>query len=422
MAFPRSLDVLGPLYLQDPTLAPELTAALRRHAGDPELIVNQAWLDCHWHHPEAFEMLVEIARDHPDLDDREPQPITRFMKYCWHHKLQDWHHFIRLAHLDSEPFAHMIYAQFAHEGPTDDVLESLCFLSNSTESDRFADVVHGMMLAALSRECHGAQARALRLWRRYPLPREYVTAEMVLKFRQLLKDPLVQHRALRIFEHFTFRVAKQMLDEIAEVAVHGLTLEAEDRARAIITGLSYGRGACHVARAVVQHGWHDYLTGLHHQVQFLILDFLQTHRRFDMLLALYDIAAHVSVARGVFTRIMEMRPTALERMCIGTGGDLCGGSPMNMHAAVHYMYFKGQVPPFKVYFYQALQAHPDAVATIAERAPAVRVEVRWARIKLLACCLMLGGTAPVAKRPKVSCAMAKLAEYQEAWTIVLGYL
>ena len=56
-------------------------------------------------------------------------------------------------------------------------------------------------------------------------------------------------------------------------------------------------------------------------------------------------------------------------------------------AAVHYMYFKGQVPPFKVFFYQALQAHPDAVATIAERAPAVRVEVRWARIKLLACCL-----------------------------------
>lgn len=404
----RHLDMVGALYLTDPTLASELLAALdtARTASPGEFYIRQQWLNCHWEHPEAFAALVEIS----DLYNRAPEPLPRFLEYCWRHQLVDWHHFIPFELGDLEP---SVFAQFAREGPTDDVLESIHFLGRRPAYD---EIVWDLISQAI--QAPAPHPTGLILWRiTGPLPDRYVTPGALSVLEDLLvgDHALLQGEALRVCTCLKMSQVAPMLGAIALLA------HTRTRARRIILGMGgHGRYKARVASAVKQHGWHEYLTGGHRNLLYELLDMLQEHRRWDVFLGLYDSAPYSAVGRGVFTRLMENCTTLWED--IPQGYCCLWTTPTSVHSAVHYMYYQGQVPPFAHYFNEALQAHPDAVANIAKRAPLVRKEVRWAHMKLLVCCLPRRERP--AKRAKAGArdVLLALARHPESWPIVLGFL
>jgi hypothetical protein len=229
-------------------------------------------------------------------------------------------------------------------------------------------------------------------------------------------NALLQSEALRVVAGLRMSHVAPMLGTIALLA------HTRTRARRIILGMGgHGSYKVRVASAVKQYGWHEYLTGGHRNLLYELLDMLQEHRRWDVLVSLYDSAPYSAVGRGVFTRMMEM-DTAND---IRQGYCCLWTTPTSVHSAVHYMYYQGQVPPFVSYFYQALEEHPDAVATIAARAPLVRRAVRWAHMKLLVCCITAPpatGTTRAKRAKRDDDVLLALARHSEAWPIVLGLL
>jgi hypothetical protein len=394
-----ALAALGAQYKNDHTRAPQLLAAIKAvRAPDQGLFVciDQELLNIHWQHDDTFAMLMEINDEYHCA----PEPLERFLQDCWDRKRVGWHHFI--AHAMPHDLEKRVYDQFEREGATYEVLESIYWLNRRGGHD---DKVY--RLIKLGMLAPAPCLYATRLWSRYaPLPDP---GKAVLKGLEGMLG--TDRTALRIAEHLEEDQLVGMLDTVAALA--------PTRARAARIILEMGKQqeyAARVADAVRPHGFYEYLLTGHRHLLYQLLDMLRDNDCHALLYQLYWDDGCDAVPHGVFTCIMEMG---------GGGLDLrCGVyNPMGVHHAVHYMYFRGQVPAFSIYFHQALREHPDAVANIAKRAPLIHAAVRWANAKLLACCLARSERpAKRAKRCGDADILVTMQRYHGAWEGVLSFL
>jgi hypothetical protein len=226
--------------------------------------------------------------------------------------------------------------------------------------------------------------------------------------------------ALRIAENLQEAQLVGMLPTLAELAP-----TCTRAARIILEMGKQKEYTARVADAVRPHGFHDYLLTGHRHLLYNLMDMLKDNDCHAVLYRLYSEYGDEAVRHGVFTCIMEMEGAGIALQC-GIFNPSCGiYNPTGMHRAVHYMYFRGQVPVFDIYFHQALREHPDAVAHIAKRAPLIHAAVRWANTKLLACCL--AHSEHPAKRAK-RCGdddddiLVTMQRYHGAWDGVLSFL
>ena len=416
-----SLAAIGALYKHDHTRAPELLAAIKAdqarvpgpfakakrkgyvYTEARQKDIDQELLNIHWEHDDTFAMLTQINDEYHCA----PEPLERFLQDCWDRGRVDWHHFI--PHGMPYDLEKLVYGQFEREGATYEVLESIYWLNPPRGRDgsrtgfrrgEHDDKVY--RLIKLGMLAPTPSLYATRLWYRYaPLPNP---SAAVL---QGLEGVLGSDRtALRVAEYLEAEQLVGMLDTVAALA------PTRTRAARIILNLGRQKEyAARVADAVRPHGFHEYLLEGHRHLLYQLLDMLRDNDCHAQLYQLYWEHGCEAVRRGVFTCIMEMG---------GGGLDLrCGmHNPTGVHHAVHYMYFRGQVPAFDIYFHQALQAHPDAVANIAKRAPLIHAAVRWANAKLLACCL--ARSERLAKcDDNILLAMQR---YHQAWDGVLSFL
>ena len=403
-----TLAAIGALYKHDHTRAPDLLTALMavdqaRMPGPFD--IDQELLNIHWEHDDSFAMLTQINDEY----NCHPEPLERFLKDCWDRKRVDWHHFIPYAMpYDLEK---RVYDQFEREGATYEVLESICWLNRRGGHD---DKVY--RLIKLGMLAPAPCLYATRLWSRYqPLP-DPSTAVL-----RALEGMLGTDRtALRIAENLQEAQLVGMLPTLAELA--------PTRTRAARIILEMGKQKEYTARvadAVRPHGFHDYLLTGHRHLLYNLMDMLKDNDCHAVLYRLYSEYGDEAVRHGVFTCIMEMEGAGIALQC-GIFNPSCGiYNPTGMHRAVHYMYFRGQVPVFDIYFHQALREHPDAVAHIAKRTPLIHAAVRWANTKLLACCL--AHSEHPAKRAK-RCGdgdddiLVTMQRYHGAWDGVLSFL
>jgi len=403
-----TLAAISALYKHDHTRAPELLAAIKAaqkaHSPGPgPFDIDQELLNIHWEHDDAFAMLTEINDDYHCA----PTPRERFLQDCWDRERVGWHHFIPYAMpYDLEK---RMYDQFEREGATYEVLESVYWLNRRGGHD---DNVY--RLIKLGMLAPAPCLYATRLWSRYqPLP-DPSTAVL-----RALEGMLGTDRtALRIAENLEEAQLVGMLPTLAALA--------PTRARAANIILEMGKQKEYTARvadAVRPHGFHDYLLTGHRHLLYNLMDMLKDNDCHAVLYRLYSEYGDEAVRHGVFTCIMEMEGAGIALRC-GIFNPSCGiYNPTGMHRAVHYMYFRGQVPAFDIYFHQALREHPDAVAHIAKRAPLIHAAVRWANAKLLACCL--ARSERPAKRTK-RCGdddiLVTMQRYHGAWEGVLSFL
>jgi len=417
MAVPRrALDQIGPLYLNDPRHAQELLNCLKDlDVAEAEPIINQAWLDCHWHNLDCRDMLVKIS----DMFDRRPEPMLNFLVVCWNNDFEDWHHFIELDMLEEDELAIAIYARFDYEGPTEDVLDSMMFLRHDPDSDQFADPIMGRMIKR-GMSAPAVQTDLLKLWRRYG-PSDACSSTSALTRLKTLLPGEQGHDAIRVVECLKMREVRPMLPEIALLATGYSTWPQSRRARRIMLDLGDSKYAKSVALAVRRQPWHAYVTRLNHKTLFHMLEYLRDNRAMTCLVDMFNRAPTGRRLGGVFTRVMECDPDSRELNSMRWEPQAeC--FPTDVHSAVYYMYMYGQPPPDVRLFHSALLWHPLAVENIAKRAHLVKAELNWARHRLLLCCM--SRVIDSAKRPKIpdSCCLLALARHTEAWPVVVGFL
>ena len=413
---------LGRQYVLDPSLvAKELLCRLANH-DEGGLLIEQAWLNCHWDNPDAIDFLVEIS----DIYGMAPEPLREFMHVCWARDEPAWHHFLTLDLLEDDPeLAQHVFQRLAEEGPSDAVIDSLMFLQGSLDSDAYAEHIMPDLINAgmVDNVCVGL----LRLWRRYGVC-DGLHQDALQELRRALGQPLLANAAVRVVECLRFRDVRPMLPNVAFLACHGWDI-ATRRARRVLVEVSGGMYAKHVARAVCQQPWRSWMARLHPSCLWRLLDFMRDFRAMEPMTMLLNQFPVTALRHGVFTRIMEMSPDYFEREIIDHVD--AAPFPTSVHAAVHYMYMRGQPPPAISLFYKALEQHPDAVCCIAMRAPNVHREMTWARRKLLLCA-MVAACRGRGKRTRPGCCTGKklprkgvlhaLASHECVWHAVLQYL
>ena len=378
---------LGERYTREPSVVNALLRAIVAH-DDPALLIEQAWLGCHWDHPDAIEFLVDIN----DLYGLAPEPLQEFMHVCWARNEPAWHHFLTLDLLETQPeLAGQIYSRFVDEGPSDEVIDSMMFLQGTLDSDDYAKEIMPYMInrGMLSNPCSGL----LKLWRRYGVCEGLEEPALIALSYKLGRQELANY-AIRVVECLKFRDIRPMLDNIAHLACNGPAVDiAARRARRVIVDVSTGMCCKHVARAICAgaFGWQSWMARLHHACQWRLLDYMRDHRAMDPMIDLMNTFPSSALRHGVFTRIMQMDPDYFERADINHVPEET--FPTSVHSAVHYMYMRGQPPPAIAFFYAALDMYPGAVSCIALRAPLVHREVTWARRKLLLCAMAAANAA-----------------------------
>lgn len=407
---------LGERYMQNPSVANQLLHALIHH-NDGALLIEQRWLNCHWDNPHALQFLVDIS----DVYGMAPEPLREFFHVCWARNEHRWHHFLTLDMLEEDPeLAEQMYTRFATEGPTDAVIDSMMFLQGSLDSDVFAaDVISDIVnRGMLENPCTGL----LKLWRRYGVC-EGLLPPTMQALSAALNKPSLANLAVRAIECLKFRDIKPMLGQITALACKGTSWDiATRRARRIIVDVSSGIYCKHVARAICTHHWQSWMTRLHYACQWRLLDHMCATRAIDPMIDLMNTFPASSIRHGVLTRILQMKPDYFERADMHEVPP--DSFPTSVHAAVHYMYMRGQPPPVRAYFYVALDLYPDAVHFIAAHAPKVQCEVKWARRKLLLCALVEHNARRHAKTTKLASSrlLHTLAAHECVWPAVMQFL
>ena len=409
---------LGERYTQEPSVAKELLRALVAHE-DGGLLINQAWLDCNWDHPDAIEFLVEIC----DIYGMSPEPLREFMHVCWARDEPAWHHFLTLDMLEDDPeLAEQIYDRFFEEGPSHSVIDSMMFLQGSLDSDSYAAAIMPDMInrGMLDNPCAGL----LKLWRRYGVS-DGLEQPALQALRSFFGQRKFANLAVRVVECLKLRDIRPMIGHIMLLACNGAGWDiATRRARRVIVDVSTGMYSTHVARAIRCHRWQDWMARVHHSCQWKLLDYMRDNRAMNPMIALMNVFPASALRHGVFTRIMQMDPDYFERADINHVAE--EAFPQSVHTAVHYMYMQGRPPPAIALFYLALDLYPDAVHCIALRAPTVHREVTWARRRLLLCAMAKDNLARGSKSPKGPACKASvlkaLAAHECVWPGVLQFL
>ena len=407
------LRMLGERYMANPDAADDLLVELMQRER-PERHIRQEWLNCHWDNDDAVSFMAGMA----DIYGFYPEPIEEFLHTCWERNCAEWHSFILLADVETNDLlARQIYARFELEGPSDEVIDSMLFLRVSPLTDRYASVVMPSILNRGMRDnrcCTGL----LKLWRRYAVSRDLDDSTLAA-LMELLDVQDMAHDAVRAAECLTMGKLKDRLEPVAKLAARNWDA-ASGTARRIIRGLSDSVYVRWVADAVSRHPWHPYLDSAHTRLLWRLVDHMRNQRAVKALTYLYNFHTPVAVAKGVFTALMEIKLDYHERARLYNYD--ADDFPVNVHAAVIYMYMRGQPPPTG--FHEALQKHPEAVRYIARRAPLVRKEVCWARRKTLLCA-MAEWAAKDAVRPccrEPVGVLKRLARSEAAWPMVLAYV
>lgn len=412
------LAQLGPAYLADPALAPQLLEALIRCDDDgvpAETLINQAWLDCHWNSAEAVSMLMDIN----DFWDRGPEPLCRFMEACWARERPAWHHFIDIEDMeDNADFAAQVYARFSVEGPTDDVLSSMMYLSRSLDCDRYAVPIMPDMINRGMRD--NPTKNLLKLWRRYMVT-DGIDDGAVRAIAVLLADDDLANNAVRVVECMRMRHIKPMLGAITALAGRP-TGQAARRASRILVGLSDTPCAPDLARVICQYPMRPYVQRLGHRtlLQPAMQAYAKAHRAIDLLIDLWNVLPGATIISGGFTTVLEMEPTWFELGKMESRPDYV--PPDSAHGAIYHMHVRG-TPPRHGYwnFQKTFHYFPEAVEVIAKRAPRVSREVKWARRgPLLAS--MASYNKMRSRRTQPCEVLSRLAHCECCWPVVFQYL
>ena len=423
MSISAEVAVLGDRYLSDPSVAPYLLEKLvELPDGGAETCIDQKWLDIHWDQPCAIDMLVAIT----DFWDRQPEPLSCFLQTCWARNDPAWHHFIHINIVEDDymygadgGLSHLMYQRFVAEGPTDDVIDSMYFLSASLDSDRFALPV---LLDILNRGMVQNPCRKLlKLWRRYNVIYN-VSDDAMTSLKAVLTSDELANDAIRVVECLRMHDIPGLLPDVVALA-NSATCQASRRARRVLVGLSDSHLAKSLAHAVSDGPWHIYMRRFHYKtmMQRKMVAFLVQNNLIDVAVDLWNDLPATSLQHGVFTAILEMDPCWYTRFRINERPDLVAYDPGTTDDIIYYMYMHGQPPPDQHMFRKALRSKPGAVQTIAMRAPLVKKELCWSRRRGLLMALCANTKTHLCKKAKGS-VLLRLASCEYCWPVVFKYL
>lgn len=413
-----ALAELGPSYMTDPTVAPQLLHALF-HVNDAETVIDQAWLDCHWRHPLARNFLVDVN----DCWDRHPEPLREFIEVC--HAADDpaWHFFADIDVFEDDPaLAQVIYSRFGYEGPTDDVLGTMLRLRGSLESDQYADII---MPGLVNMRTHTGTCSSalLKLWRRYCVT-DGVDEAAIGALKPLLKGgglypyPDAADDAVRVAECLRIGQLPQLVPALVCLAA-GEIGNASRRARRLLVAVSDTHLGVRIARAIQDTGgpWHTYMTRMHLRTLWHMMDFMLRVQAVGTMRAMYDARPATAVDYGLFTRILCLDPAACRLVRAPVDP-----VPDTVHTAIYYMAALGVPAPDMELFHRALREWPDAFQALA-RAPAINRELKWARRKgLLVPMAMAAARCPLRDRRGGVSALLALATHEAVWPCVLQFI
>jgi len=439
MARPMSLSVLGPAFLKDPEVAPQLLEAIKRLPdGQPELTIEQAWLDVHWDHPKANNIIVEIAARW----DRHPEPIGDFLEVCWKHDYIGWHLLLPLIKDDElvlECLVEGIYRRFAEEGPTEEVVSSMMSLRRSggtRATKKWARSILGTMINNALSVPDLPPIGLFVLWWTYK-PNDVEPA--ALRRLEALMVPGTPYAiwGTCIATGLPLSSVCTMLGKLAYLA-RGPTSAAMRNARRLILATSGSAGHCvDVARALEKTPWREYMTRLDPKTQWHIVPYMRDNRAIATMATLYNRDTDHAIRQGLFARIMECDPSEEEMLQLEWAAPIDVGT--GAETALHWMHVWGRLPHCQVpHFHEALVAYPKAVKAIARKHEWVAKEMTWARRKMLLCCMAAsqdnqGMTHKKAKEAKeakegtegtegTDCVLEMLAKHQCIWHAVVAFM
>jgi len=420
-----ALAELGPRYMTDPTVAPQLLHALF-HVNDAEKVINQAWLDCNWSHPLARNFLVDVN----DCWDRHPEPLRDFIEVC--HAADDpaWHYFADIDVFEDDPaLAQVIYSRFAYEGPTDDVLGTMLRLRGSLESDHYADIIMPE-LVNLRMRTGTCSSALLKLWRRYcvtdGVDEAAIGALKPLLTGDLYSYPDAANDAVRVAECLRIGQLPQLVPALVCLAA-GEIGNASRRARRLLVAISDTHLGVRIARAIQDTGapWHTYMARLHLRTLWHMMDFMLRVQAVGTMQLMYNTHPMIAVDYGLFTRILCLDPMDPRGQPVQTYGPL-RLPPATVHHAIYHMAVEGVPPPDMGLFHRAHREWPDAFQALA-RAPAINRELKWTRRKglLLAMAMTLRRDAErclLRDRRGGVPALLALAAHEAVWPCVLAFI
>jgi hypothetical protein len=408
------LQALGARYMDEPAVAPQLLEALLRI--DDADAIDQAWLNCNWADFRAINLLVEIH----GCWNRHPTPLGDFMQACWGRNDTAWHYFVDIDVLDHDPaLARLIYQRFAHEGPTDQVLETMGGLRNSLESDHYADLIMPDLINQGMRE-NPARGDLLRLWRRYgPVNGVAQAAIGALKLLLVLgavdsAKPCLHvdlpKEAVRVVECLPRSQLPSLLPALVRLA--SSCSSASRRARRMLVVVSDTHLGVLIAHALPGVPWHAYMARFHRRTLWHMLDYMLEQREVPTMQALWNTYMGIGLDVGLFTRLVCLG-VQVETPCA-----LAGDAPAGVHAAIYYMHVRGVPPPDISMFHWAQREWPAALQVLS-RHPAICRELNWARRRGL---LMPLVRATGAATGTATGTLGRLHTCEAIWPVVMGFL
>ena len=413
-----ALADLGPRYMADPTVADQLLHTLF-FVDDAENVIDQAWLDCHWEHPAARNFLIDIN----DCWNRQPEPLREFIKVC--HAADDpaWHYFADIDVFEDDPtLAQLIYSRLAHEGPTNEVLETMLRLRGSLESDHYADFIMPELINVRTR-VDTCSAALLKLWRRYCVT-DGLDGTAIAALKPLLAGDGVTYPgcaddAVRVAECLRIGQLPQLVPALVRLAA-GEIGNASRRARRLLVAVSDTHLGVRIARAIQDTGapWHTYMTRLDLRTLWHMMDFMLRVQAVGTMQAMYNARPATAVDYGLFTRILCLDPMDPLRQPVDMRAPV-DPAPATVHAAIYYMAAQGVPPPDMGLWNQAWHEWPQVFKALA-RAEAINRELKWTRRKGLL--VPMAMCHPLRDRRGGSPVLKALATHEAIWPCVLQFI
>jgi hypothetical protein len=391
-----TLDALGEEYLEDPAIAPQLLHALL-HCDDADAI-DQAWLNRHWDDPRAINLLVDIH----DFWGRCPQPLGTFLQDRWDKNDTAWHFFVDSDLIDGDPaLAARIYQQLAREGPTDKVLETMCGLRHSPESDHYADII---MPGIINRA--DASPDLLRLWHRYG-PVDGVGDRAIGGLLRALDCAPMRGDAVRVVQRLQMMHLPRLIGALVQLAAAPTGCDSR-RARRILVRVSDTHLGVRIAKELPGVPWCAYMASFHHRTLWHMMDYMLEQREVPTMQAMWNTYMGIGLDVGLFTRLQCLGVQVEAPSAIGTD------PPAGVHAAIYYMHVRGVPPPDISLFHWAHREWPAALQHLS-RHPAIRRELNWARRRgLLLALVRRYGTA--------TGTLGRLQDCEAIWPVVMGFM
>jgi len=412
-----ALGRLGPEYMADPCVGRQLFEVLLR-MPNAEKVIDQAWLDIRerWCNPDTIYFLVDVN----DLWDRRPEPLRLFILELQGADIVAWHHFVDVGVFEDDPeLAQLIYDRFSHEGPTNEVLQTMCCLRHSLESDHYADKVMAPLINRCMRDEAPCPANLLKLWRRYCVTDGVDDGAISLlapllaggHYADAAKD------AMRVVDCLKISQLPIVLGAVVELAAASVHADASRRARRLLVAVSDTHVGVRIAYAI-EHGnssWLPYMARLHIRTLWYLMDYMAKHGAVTTMQSMYDAHPACAVECGLVTRLLCCTPPVRSEMPLY----VLQTYPAHVHTAIYYMFVNGKLPPDMKLFHQARRQWPAVFKTLCI-APAINCELKWARRKGLL--VAMARCARLRARRGGHSVLLALAANEAIWPCVLKFI